>query len=255
MTKIKRMGLWGIVALFVLGAFIFTIKQSKTEKTYPSPSNINTYLSSDEYLQIYKKGEDTDYTLIFGAQDSISADSALSQTIQTNISLLGGSIDRRTDTEAQKANEILLGNTNRPLSKEAKDAVKDPKYNDLLVWCIIERDGKLAYTASSDDAFRRGQGDLLSYFSDERFAVPKGINKVFSITRSEYEAELEAEKEMQKQKRIEELKRLIAGFKYEDFHADYSAQNDGKAPSTSMAGSTFGSRICILLRVRTRALT
>ncbi len=224
-----------LISFAFLGLLIIPFLISNTQGGGEPSARSLTLLSSDaedELTNIYTPGQTCEYVILISGDDSLSADVELAKTLKAKITELGGSIQWRVDTSvAEGEREILLGNTNRETSAIAVEALASLPETDALAWCIVEENGKLAYTANSNEAFIRGQGDLLSYVSENGFAVPKGLSKVFILSRAEYEEELESEKEMERLKRIEELKKMIGEFKYSDF---------GDAPTVSMEGSTFG---------------
>lgn len=182
----------------------------------------------------------SDYTIIFASSDGIQEDNDfakdLSNAIRQKYSV---SLRYRADVSAKaEAYEILLGKTNRSFSGEIYDEICKAATGDTLVWAIAERDGKIAYVANSAEAFKMGEGDLLAYLTEDGFSVPTGKTVVNTMSRAEYDQylkeeqeRLEEEKKQERLLRIEELKKLIAAFKYEDF---------GDAPTTSMEGTGYG---------------
>lgn len=218
------------ILLLVISLSFFDTSQKK-DVSFQSADLLSSDID-DEYTYVYNRGQQCEYVILISGSDSLSADVDLAKTLKSKITALGGSIQWRVDTSvAESEKEILLGNTDREASRLAAEALSSLPETDALAWCIVELDGKVAYTANSDEAFIRGQVDLLSYINEDCFAVPKGIAKVIILSRTEYEKELESEKEMERLERIEELKKMIGEFEYSDF---------GDAPTVSMEGSTFG---------------
>ncbi|MBR2465474.1 MAG: InlB B-repeat-containing protein [Clostridia bacterium] len=239
-ARIKR-GILTLTVLLLFTAlisFIFTFENENGEKTDHGSVRL---LSEDEVAatDIVKDGA-SDYVIIFSTDDGMQSDNDFAKELESTLrKKYGVRVRYRADSSTKETeHEILLGITDRAFSEELNEAIKAVETNGELIWVVAEKDGKLAYLANSPEAFERGIDDFLAYARDDGFSVPSGIQKIFTLSRAEYDAELkeeqdriEAEKELERLKRIEELKVLITEFEYADF---------GDAPSTSMAGSSYG---------------
>lgn len=186
------------------------------------------------------KDDASDYVIIFAVDDGMQDDNDFAKEFEKILrNKYNVRVRYRADTSTKETEcEILLGATDRAFSEELSGAIKALQTNDELIWILAEKDGKLAYLANSSEAFKRGLDDLLAYVTDDGFSVPSDMYNVFTLSRADYDAELEAEqerieaeKEAARLQRIEELKVLISEFEYAEF---------GDATSTSMAGSSYG---------------
>ncbi|MBR2467061.1 MAG: InlB B-repeat-containing protein [Clostridia bacterium] len=175
-------------------------------------------LLDDGSVTIIKDGK-TDFRIVFSS-DTSTADQEFASELRSELrTRFGVNVRSVSDVTTPTDYEILIGNTNRALSAELLDTINAHRDGDNLVWGIIYKDGKLAYAASSDEAFAVGQKDFLALIGESEFTVSDSLFLLFHMTRDEYEQllkeeqdRIEAEKEAERQKRIEELKRLNASF-------------------------------------------
>lgn len=180
-------------------------------------NGVDASLCNESSVDIVKDGK-SDYVIVFAA-DTISCDNDLA-TLLCNLIYEKTDVMLTVNPNVQTSEyEILLGETQRELSIELKAKIDGRVKNNSLVWGIAYRDGKLAYTASSPEAFVRGQGDLLALVTEKGFTVSEDIYVITGISREAYEEELrleeerlEAEKEAQKAAEIERFKKLNASF-------------------------------------------
>ncbi len=239
MAKKKSWGLLVILSILAVLITVFWFGSIGFSKESETSSGTKLHLTSAQ--QLVEMTEVTnDYKIIFSASDSISNDLELAKELSSRLkSEFGITANYRIDSSSEEgAFEILLGQTNRAFSVELMAKVSAASENDNLVWAVAEKDGKIAYLSNSAEAFERGKADFLSFISEDGLSIPKGTVKIHTLSRAEYDEEvrleqekIDAEKEQNKLTRIEELKKLIAQFKYEQF---------GDAPTTSMIGDTYG---------------
>ena len=199
-----------IVAISLLFLFSFVgisiFSSIKPSAEAEDGHKIDTVLCAGEEIVIADKNGSS-YKIVFSA-DAISEDNEIASALRLGIlQKYGVNVSASSDaTGAEVANEILIGNTNRALSTKLAGAVKDALPRDGLAWGYTYENGKLAFTASSGAALTRGKADFLALLKDDSFKVENGVTKVFSITKAEYDAELEADI----QQKIDAVKQLNA---------------------------------------------
>lgn len=204
-----------ITVLFIFGVMYIGYEKNP-EKHVERDFNVD--LLSEGTVTIIKDGK-TDFRIIFSG-DSSTLDQEFAASLRSDFrSRFGVNIRSVSDSTVETDYEILIGNTNRALSKELIDILNVHRDGDNLVWGIMYKDGKLAYAASSEDAFSVGQKDFLALVGEVEFAVSDNLSLLFTMTQDEYKQflkeeqdRIEAEKDAERQKRIEELKKLNADF-------------------------------------------
>ncbi len=212
-TKRTAMLLLAMVfaVLFSLAISFFGLQRSQNSLSYKqSAASVKTV--SDETTTLVPGGN---YIIIFSS-DTNSADADLAMDMRTVFEKAGQRLDVKNDTAQKETDfEFLIGNTNRALSAELKAACQAQVNNDSFVWGFAFKDGKFAYAAATDEAFKIGMDEVLErFFSEESgFVVPTDLWLIVTMTREEYAAKLEAER----LERIEALKNKIAGFSFSDF--------------------------------------
>ncbi len=206
-----------IVSVFLLVFGITAINYEEDPVKY-GELDFNIELLASGSATIIKDGK-TDFRIVFSG-DTSTADQEFATDLRSELrTRFGVNIRSTSDATGETDYEILIGNTNRTLSKELIDTINAHRDGDNLVWGLIYKDGKLAYAASSDEAFIVGQNDFLALIGESEFTVSDSLSKLFSMTQDEYKQYLkeeqdriEAEKEAERQKRTEELKKLNASF-------------------------------------------
>ena len=158
------------------------------------------------------------YKIIFSTGDNILHDTNLAQQLSGEFMKLGLTVYSRSDLEAEGEFEILLGNTNRALSVELANAISKQNTAEKLVWAIAECDGKVAYTANSNTAFVRGVNDLLAFFKDGGFVIPKGTRVIKTLSLEEYEQELLDKEKEKEEEYVESLKAKNDAFSTDLFY-------------------------------------
>lgn len=169
--------------------------------------------------------EHNEYRIIVSS-DSFTADMDFAVELSNKLRKSGTLIRYSVDSRKEEDFEILIGNTNRALSKELADICKASTVGDELVWGYMFRDGKLAFSANSNEALIMGAKEFTELFCSEDgvLSVPSNFTKFSVLSRADYEEamrieneRLEAEKEAERQKYIEELKNLISAFELSQF--------------------------------------
>ena len=220
MIKIMKCRIVTFTVLLCLVLFIaITFISTRAEKIEDvnEKNEIQLVSTETEYLKI-DIGCSENYKIIFSTGDNIVYDTTLAQQLSSEFKKYGLSIYSRADLEAEKDYEILLGDTNRALSLDLVNAISTKITDENFVWAIAERNGKVAYTANNNTAFVRGAEDLLAFFKDDGFVIPKGTFIVKTLSLEEYEAEL-LEKDKEKEKEyIESLKAKNDAFSTELFY-------------------------------------
>lgn len=123
-------------------------------------------------VEIAKQGE-TEYSIVFTQNGSLSPRWAntLKETFFSEFEI---EIETLADTSAEAEHEIVIGETNRPLSAELKAAATQGKPEDSWLWGFGYKDGKLAIYANSQKAFNKALEQLKTdYFKDGAFTVSR----------------------------------------------------------------------------------
>lgn len=202
-----------------LALFVFAMLLMAPQDDLPCPKSDEPWsaaMLSEDKTYVMKDGE-SDYKLVFST-DSNQMDATFAYMLQSKMLSLGALVSVAPDTFPESEREILLGDTTRPISSELGMAIAErAKGGDLLVWGYTEKDGKLAYTANTEEAFRRGEADLLALIDGDDLAVERGVLRIFSITRAEYERELEEEKATEREALISALRKRCDSYELSDF--------------------------------------
>ncbi len=168
----------------------------------------------------------TDFRLIYGKEDK-SAGRAFAIELSTFFSseFSGLRLMPSDDTEEETAAEILVGETNRPLSAELKAEVRKADGGNDLCWGVACRDSQFAIYYSCAEAKSYALAYLKgTYFKDGSFTAKDGLTEVKVVTRAAYEqalADQKAEEERRADERLreqaEKAKQAIAEFTVSDF--------------------------------------
>ena len=81
-----------------------------------------------------------------------------------------------------------------------------------LAWAYAFRDGKLAFAASSPEAFDYAKGHIFDFMLDDGFAVKSDLFVTGTLSFAEYEAWVEEMEMLERQERLDELRNKIASF-------------------------------------------
>ncbi|MBR2465304.1 MAG: InlB B-repeat-containing protein [Clostridia bacterium] len=180
-------------------------------------------LLSEEEVTLISKGESNRYKIIY-VSDAENGDNALAVDLRKKIySTLKVNLTLNFDTDARESeHEILLGNTNRAISAELYDIVSAAaNAGEYLAAAIMYADGKLAFVASSTEAYEYYSDMIFDFISEDGFTVPSDLfilnTKLYSEYLEDKKAAEEAEKEAARQKRIDELLAIQAAFTQEQF--------------------------------------
>ncbi len=224
-TKAQLRAVFSAIVILILFSVTLVLSGASAERTEKKATDEKQTVKtvSDEKTTLVP-GEE--YIIIFSS-DSNLVDADIATALRSQLNKSSQRVDMRSDTQQKERTfEILIGNTNRALSAELKAACQSQVVNNSLVWGFAFRDGKFAYAAATDEAFARGKNEVIERFVTEEFTfeVPSDLWLIVSLSRADYEAELEAEKEYQewlkeqeRLKRIEELKTEIGAFDLSDF--------------------------------------
>ncbi len=239
MDKTKKVSLSFIFAVICIFLIIIGTKATISKK-YNSEDVSTKLLSSEEITLV--PGEN--YTIIFSS-DANQTDAQIAIELRSSLDKSGQRVDIKSDAQQKEtAYEILIGDTDRALSAELKEACQARVINNSLVWGFAYKDGKFAYAASSDEAFNRGKSEVIERFvtEDNHFVVASELWLFVSLSRADYEAELkaeqdrlEAEEAAARLERIENLKNEISAFVASDFSTRVTLDY------TVMPKSTWGS--------------
>lgn len=152
-------------------------------------------LDDPELINITKDSQ-TGFSVIYDSKSNLGGRYAF--VFKEKISSLTGASfgNPKSDATEETELEILLGNTNRQLSRDLKATVESQSASDSHVWGFAYRDGKFAFYYNSQIAFERGLADLESRFiADGDFIIYSNTQHCFELTLADYEAELKAEAE------------------------------------------------------------
>lgn len=186
---------------------------------------------SDDVITV-TPSEAQSYKIIFAASDGINRDSSLAAEISAIFADFDVFMTSGVDVlEKETANEILLGTTNRALSASLADEVNKRAKDGSLVWCIAEENGKIAYLASSEDAFIRGEGDLLALFSENGITIERGARIIFTLSLEEYEEEKRLEEEKKEEEKLDALRETNDAFQNSQFYY-VDTENDYNLPES-----------------------
>ena len=178
-----------------------------------------------------------DYIIIYGASNTVGGRHAYSLNGEL-AKVTGHQLTFKMDTEAEIKTEILLGDTNRQLSKDLKASVEDGARSDSHLWGFAYRDGQFAFYYNSTFAFERGLEEFKALFlKDGALVVSSDTWKKAELTLADYnqwlaeeEAKLKAEEEAKKNaeldKRLEAVLKAISEAEYTN--ADFGATDDWK---------------------------
>ena len=224
MTKPKSRVVFSALASFALCITLLVVSAfwgDETE-TFKTVQEYSTKLLSDETVNIVT-AEGSDYAIIFSS-DTRQSDQVLASDLSLVIrSGCGVNIRYKTDvSSAEQKYEILIGDTNRAFSVELLEAINTyGSSSEFLVWGYAYKDGKLAFTANSDDAFSYGSKDFLALVSvDGTLSIPSDLFVIKYITRAEYEEYLRLEEEKKKQEYFDSLVEMNDAFTDDQFNTD-----------------------------------
>ena len=130
-----------------------------------------------ETVYVVKDGA-TSYKIVYAVEDAVSQHAAVElRSIIVMSYMDSGAIGYGNDTVAETAFEILFGKTNRQLSQDLAAKVDEKNTGKNLVWGYAERDGKIAFYATSTEARNRGFDEFLEILTanDGEISVPKGM--------------------------------------------------------------------------------
>ncbi len=236
-TKIKSFSTIAVSLAVLLFALIFA-SGNTASRTAENPEfndfTIST-ISSDSSKIVIVSADKTDMKIFFSS-DSVAADQTLAKDLSTLISeLYGIRIRALPDTsERPTANEILIGDTNRPETSELQEAVTS-KANSTgdFYWAYAVVNGKLVFCASEALSYQFASESFLKYLADNNFTLPSDLSVLGSKSRAEYEEELRKEEEEARKLRVEELKKTNSNFTQEDFGGDFLTmpENAYKSPA------------------------
>ncbi|MBR2465309.1 MAG: InlB B-repeat-containing protein [Clostridia bacterium] len=170
-----------------------------------------------------------EYRLVYSS-DSSFADQVLSSEL-SNIFSEGGYRVRSIPDSAGKATEyeILIGKTNRALSKELLSVIEFTDDGSQLIWAYAFKNGHLAYLANSDTAFEYGKNDFLSLISkDGTLSVPENLYVIKTKAISEYEEELKEQERLEREKSLNDLIARNDSYTQDMFGGDPKSM--GKSP-------------------------
>ena len=172
------------------------------------------FTNGAETVYVVKDGV-TSYKIVYAADESVSRPAASElRAIIVMGYVDSGEMSYVDDTSEEVALEILFGKTNRQLSQELVAKVDEKNTGKNLVWGYAERDGKIAFYATSTEARNRGFDEFLEILTanDSEISVPKGMWVIREVTEAELEqekADAEAEAERLHQEKIDETRALI----------------------------------------------
>lgn len=197
-------------AVLLLTVCICSFTERKATLSFSNMGDTCTLLSDDvEY--IVKDGV-SNYKIIYSS-DAFVADQVHSSELGKRIkNLYGLNLRAYPDSvTAETQYEILIGDTNRALSSELMSVINSIK-GDGLAWAYAFRDGKLAFAASSPEAFDYAKGHIFDFMLDDGFAVKSDLFVTGTLSFAEYEAWVEEMEMLERQERLDELRNKIASF-------------------------------------------
>ncbi len=186
--------------------------------------------SSEKIVFVSASG--TDYKLYFSS-DSRDSDRLLANDISDVIrELYNVRLRANVDImDKASAKEILIGDTNRSesktLLKKIQNSVDDPSD---LAWGYAVINGKLLYTANSDEAFAKGSDEFIKYLADNDFTVPNDLLVLGYMSREDYDKEIEEEEAAQREEIVKELIEVNSKFTQKDFGGEPRLMFTGASP-------------------------
>ena len=158
------------------------------------------------------------YTVVYGQASNLGSRWATGAVRNFIYQKFGVDVKPVKDTEAEAANELLVGDTSRALSQELKAAAMEGRTNEDDVWAFGYRDGKLAIYANSQSAFDRAMAMLEGqYMKDGKLVVSSDLWSLNVYTKAEKDAAAKAEEETYYAARLAELKEENAKFTQAQF--------------------------------------
>ena len=158
------------------------------------------------------------YTVVYGTNNNLGTRWATGAFKNFVYQKFGVDIRPVNDSTIEVANEVLIGDTNRQLSSDLKEAAMAGHTADDDVWGFGYRDGKLAVYANSQGAFDRAMAQLeADYLKDGKLVIPTDLWTFDVFTKAEKDEIANAENEALRQKRLETAKAANAAFKQEQF--------------------------------------
>lgn len=168
--------------------------------------------------------ENSSYTIIYG--NNTPTGGKMAYTFKNKLGYICKNFEMLSDETEERDLEILLGDTNRPLSGELKNKAHASAKADSHVYGFAYKDGKLAiYVSNSGKALDKAMEKFTeSYVKDSKLVFPGDLFAVYEYTRAEEEADelaelqrIEEEKKAERAKKAEEYKKLCATFTNSEF--------------------------------------
>ena len=179
MKKFKYLLVFAL-ALTVMSLAACAFLPSSTPKPNPKPDNGPKPITRGETVVIF--GATSAFTVVYDGEDTDTG-VAFADRVATEVSSLGLkkpeiSVDTfKTETKC----ELLIGNTSRALSAEAKAIVEENLTADENGehWVFLYRDGQLAIYANKASAYERALADLTDkYYKAGEITVKKSTEDV-----------------------------------------------------------------------------
>ena len=165
--------------------------------------NDPTTPSGDPTTEHIVKDGVSDYVIIFS--QNTNKGGSYAYAINAELGVLPGNktLPFKSDAETEGAKEILLGDTNRQLSKDLKADLEANTAADSIVWGFAYRDGKFAFYFNCQEAFDRGIKEFKSKFiKDDAFTVSTDTWVRSEVTQADIQAEIKAEEDRLKAEEI-----------------------------------------------------
>jgi len=178
--RIKKIALICILSLLALALTACSLLPSQTPTPTPKPQNDPKPVLRGDSVVIF--GSNNAFTLVYG-EDDVSVGGSFAGKVVNEVSALGlktpeFAVDNeKTETKC----ELLVGDTNRALSAEAKaiideKAAEDPRGDH---WIFLYRDGQLAVYANGNDAYELALAELTEkYYKAGEITVKKDIKSI-----------------------------------------------------------------------------
>ena len=168
------------LALTVMSLAACTLLPSPTPKPTPKPDNGPKPITRGETVVIF--GATSAFTIVYDGEDTDTG-AAFADRMSSAVADLGlGKPEISVDTfKTETKCELLIGNTSRALSAEAKAIVEENLTADENGehWVFLYRDGQLAIYANKASAYERALADLTDkYYKAGEITVKKSTKDV-----------------------------------------------------------------------------
>ena len=236
--KVFRYAAITAALLFIALCISVFFLQSNAQMSEKTASYVAKLMSDDESEMIDVVTKDgSNFALVFSS-DASQSDQAVAADLSSAIRKgCGVNLRYRPDTLAEQDLEILIGNTNRAFSAELLAAIEASVSEGVsMIWGYAYKDGKLAYTATSDEALMYGAADFLALLSEDgTLSIPSDLFFINYITDEAYEEYLREQAAKERQEYIESLIQKNEAFTDEQFNTDEYA---GKFYSPMIGGDS-----------------